>query len=196
MKKILVLISLLVVTFVSFSQEPTAPLKNLTNGTVSEQFDYINKISNNYQDFKVIKKDNMRILKINVLDSLNEKNEAIQTYLLEIDNRNQQINSLKEKLIEANNNITTTTEEKDSISFFGSLIKKDKYKSIMWGIVGLLSLILAFFGLRSFQNGVAKKEAKSALAIVQEELDQLTKRSLEREQKLMRDLQDERNKHF
>lgn len=198
MKKGLLLLSVLCFAFLGFSQEAqqAEEIKDLTNGTISEQFDYIHKKSNNYQDFKVIKKEELRILKINVLDSLNEQKEAIRTYKTEINNRNNQISSDRQKMIAMDDKMTQTIQEKDSIIFFGSLISKGAYKSIMWGIVGALLLVSLIFAFRAFQNGIAKKEAKSALAVIQEEFDIHTKRSLEREQKLNRALQDERNKNI
>ena len=198
MKKGLLLLSVLCFAFLGFSQEAqqAEEIKDLTNGTISEQYDYIHKKSNNYQDFKVIKKEELRILKINVLDSLNEQKEAIRTYKTEINNRNNQISSDRQKMIAMDDKMTQTIQEKDSIIFFGSLISKGAYKSIMWGIVGALLLVSLIFAFRAFQNGIAKKEAKSALAVIQEEFDIHTKRSLEREQKLNRALQDERNKNI
>lgn len=198
MKKSLLFIGVLCLALAGYTQEgvEVVEMKDLTNGTISEQFEYINKKSNNYQDFKVIKKDELRILRINVLDSLNAQKKAIQTYKAEIQSRNAQISSDKQKMIELSDQMSLTNQEKDSINFFGTLLSKGTYKSIMWGIVGGLLLVLLFFAFRAFQNGVDKKEAKSALAVIQEEYDLHTKRSLEREQKLNRALQDERNKHI
>ena len=198
MKKMFLLLVIMSLVSIGFSQEAAEveDMKDLTNGTVQEQFDYITTKSGNYQEYKVVKKESLKKLKINVLDTLNQKNKSLETYRLEIENRNKQISDSREQMIALDEQMQATNNQKDSINFFGSSMKKAAYKSIMWSIVGVLSLVLLFFAFRAFQNGVAKNEAKSALQTIQEEYDLHMKRSLEREQKLNRALQDEKNKHI
>ena len=53
---------------------------------------------------------------------------------------------------------------------------------------------MLFFIFKFFKNNVITKEAKNNLIDVEQELDAHRKKSLEREQKLRRQLQDEINK--
>ena len=64
----------------------------------------------------------------------------------------------------------------------------------MWVIVFALVLILVFFIYKYKQSNVLTKEAKKNLAENEAEFDEYRKKSLEKQQKLGRQLQDEKNK--
>jgi hypothetical protein len=68
------LIVVLLLTATSFSQE-TTPEKN----TVDNQFKALYKNSNNYQEYKVVKKKEYGLLHTNVLDSLKQFNVQLKS---------------------------------------------------------------------------------------------------------------------
>lgn len=193
---------LLSILFVSlslanFSQEEVIePKKNLQDGNVSEQFDYIITESGKYQEYKVVKKTWLNTIRRNVVDTVANLKNSIISLKNEIKSRDNTISGINNDLGAAKLSLTSTQSEKDSIDFFGKPTLKSTYKTIMWGLVIGLTLLTLVFIIRSMQRGSLKNEAKNALKDVQEQYDQHVKRSLEREQKLMRDLQDERNNNI
>ena len=114
-------------------------------------------------------------------------NKTIEEQKLKIEN-------LKAELNNTQNNLNQVTEEKDQISFFGIATDKGTYQTIMWVIVFALVLILVFFIYKYKQSNVLTKEAKKNLAENEAEFDEYRKKSLEKQQKLGRQLQDEKNK--
>jgi hypothetical protein len=64
----------------------------------------------------------------------------------------------------------------------------------MWSIIGALLALLIFFVYKFNNSNVVTKEAKLALAEMEEEFEEHRKVALEREQKVRRQLQDEINK--
>src|SRR5690606_32803238 len=129
-------------TFTLQAQEEAEEKLSLTTGSIENQFEYIFQKSNNYQDYKVVKKNWLYILRNNTLDSVKRvENELLASKNLAVE-QEKKINELNAQVSESNNNLATVTKEKDSISFFGALINKPLFKGIMWGIVVVLVLIL------------------------------------------------------
>src|SRR5690554_3225844 len=69
---------LCIISFNTYAQEQSDDDKlSLTSGSLDNQFNYVIKRSNNYQDYKVVKENWLYTLKSHTLDSL----KAIQTQL-------------------------------------------------------------------------------------------------------------------
>ena len=86
------------------------------------------------------------------------------------------------------------TKEKDSISFFGAALTKGSYNTIIWGIIGVLLALLGFFIFKFKNSNTITLQAQKALSETEAEFEDHRRRALEREQKVMRKLQDEINK--
>ena len=84
--------------------------------------------------------------------------------------------------------------KKNSISFLGIQLNKSTYTITVWSII-LLLIIALFYFIYQYKNSYSiLSESKSNLSETEEELTIYKKKSLEREQKLRRQLQDEINK--
>jgi len=167
---------------------------SLNSGTIDNQFEYVITKSNNYQEYKVVKKNWLYSLKAHTLDSL----KAVQKNLLDtqaiVDKQAGEITSLKESLSDTQNTLEQTNLEKDSMSLFGFLMSKSGYNVLMWSIIGGLLALLLLFIFKFKSSNAITKNANKALADIEEEFEEHRKRALEREQKVRRQLQDELNK--
>lgn len=189
-----VVILIFLTTFTLQAQEEDEEKLSLSTGSIENQFEYIFQKSNNYQDYKVVKKNWLYILRNNTLDSVKRvENELLVSKNLSAE-QEKKINELNAQLAESNNNLATVTKEKDSISFFGALINKPAYKGIMWGIVVVLVLILGLFVYKFKNANIITQDAKKSLAELELEYEEHRRKALEREQKARRQLQDEINK--
>ena len=74
------------------------------------------------------------------------------------------------------------------------LMSKTSYNILLWSIIGGLLAFLLFFIYKFKNSNAVTKQAKLSLAETEEEFEEHRKRALEREQKVMRRLQDEINK--
>ena len=162
--------------------------------SIEKQFDDIYKSSRNYQVYKVINKKQFRFLKSNVLDSI----EFLKKIITEKENL---LNTERDKVETSKNLLTKTKTELDvslkkdnSTSFFGILLSNTAYNLILWSIIILLVLGMSSFIFKFYKSNVLTKEAQENLLTIEEEFDQHRRKSLEREQKLRRQLQDEINK--
>jgi len=189
-KHLLLALSLIFTTnFLSAQEE-----NNEEDNTINSQFDEVIEGSNNYQDYKVVKRYKLTQLQKNTVNRIESLKEEIVTSNKTIEEQKLKIENLKAELNNTQNNLNQVTEEKDQISFFGIATDKGTYQTIMWVIVFALILILVFFIYKYKQSNVLTKEAKKNLAENEAEFDEYRKKSLEKQQKLGRQLQDEKNK--
>ncbi len=164
------------------------------DNSINSQFNEVIDGSNNYQDYKVVKQYKLTQLQKNTVQRIESLNEEIAASNKTIEEQKLKIENLKAELNNTQNNLNQVTEEKDQISFFGIATDKGTYQTIMWVIVFALVLILVFFIYKYKQSNVLTKEAKKNLAENEAEFDEYRKKSLEKQQKLGRQLQDEKNK--
>jgi len=167
--------------------------------SIQGQFETLIRKSTNYRQndkrYEVVRLLELNALQKNVLDSIETANTTISTLKSTIAENETAITSLNTKLDETTKNLEKITEEKDSMPFFGSLVPKSTYKLIVWSIIVGLLIFLAFFIFRFRSSNTLTQQAKTALADLEEEYEQHRRRALEREQKISRELHDERNKN-
>ncbi len=184
-----------------FAQEPKEKQQELSldKGSIDSQFEFIYKKSGNYRAegkrYEVVRNISLDKLRKNVLDTLNTYNKKATELKATITGHTTNIGSLNKKLEETTNNLISVTEEKDSMSFLGILVSKIMYNTILWTIIaGLLGLMLLFM-YKFRRSNILTQEAKSNLSELETEYEGHRRRTLEREQKISRQLQDEINKH-
>ncbi len=180
---------ILFISLVSFSQENPKEVN-----TINNQFDEIYRISSSYQSYKVISKDRFQRLKQNVLDSIKTSKKIIiqKENSLKIEKKNTE----ETKLIfdKTKKDLNESLLKEDYISLFGIQLKKTTYNILLWGIIVLLLILLFYFIFKFSRSHILTKEAQNNLIDVEQEFENHRKKSLEREQKLRRQLQDEINK--
>ena len=189
-KSFLALTVILFATLTAANAQKTA----LDSATLSQQFQYIKKVSSSHNEFKVVKVTRLNKLWSNAIDSLTsvrgtltKTNQVVSTQKKEIANLNTELTNTKEQLASVN-------EEKDNISLLGMGMSKGKYKTIMWAaVIGLAALFaLTFFKFKN-SNQITKTTRKDHHDI-QEEYNDFKSNALEKERKLKRELQTELNK--
>jgi predicted PurR-regulated permease PerM len=191
-KYTLLAITLFFFSISSFSQSGK---KFIDTGSVKNQFDYLLNESNNYQDYKVVKQNWLIKLQSNVSDTLTASKKNLLNSYSTISNQLNSIDSLKVVLNKSENTISNLSNEKQSIDFLGVQFNKGMFKTILFSIIGLLTLLLIVFITKFKQSNKITTQAKKDLKVLEEEFEEHRKRALEREQKAMRKLQDELNKN-
>jgi hypothetical protein len=174
----------------SFSQEEITEPK-----TIEGQFDKIFRISTTYQIYKVIDIEQYKLLKGNVLDSLKKSKKSLVEVENLLDSERENIAYLNESLTKTKLELDSALLNENSISLFGIPLNKITYSLILWIIIIGLASGLGFFVFKFFNSNILTKQAQENLITVEEDFEEYRKKSLEREQKLRRQLQDEINKH-
>ena len=205
MKLLKVLISFLPLLFISITvlaqdNENQETKASLNSGTIESQFEYLYKKSPKWTDprtgqqYRTIKINNLFLFRNNVYDSLKQASQKFAISQSTIDMQKNRIDSLKVQLGTTSDSLTAVTKEKDSINLFGMQLSKAGYNSILWTIIAALTALLAFFISKFKRSNAITIEANKNKAEIEKEYDEHKQRSLEREQLLRRELQDELNK--
>ena len=193
LKTLIILVPLFFLS-VTISAQEDEEKGSLNSGSIKSQFDYLYKKSGKYQDYRVIKTNNLFKFKTNILDTLKLNRKKYLESQSVIANQKVNIDSLNSKLKATNVNLISVTEEKDSIKFLGMPLSKSGYNTILWSIIATLTgLLLFFIGKFKRSNAITVTSNKDK-AEIEEEYNDYRARSIEREQKLRRELQDELNK--
>lgn len=195
---LLVLMVLLTIPTIYAQETETQDKLSLDEGPISNQFDYISKRSGNYRAdgvrYEVVKESNLFKLRKNVLDTLLAISKKTNELKATIAEHETTITSLNKKLEETTTNLTAVSEEKDSMSLFGAQVSKGTYNVVLWAIIVTLFLLLGLFIYKFRNSNILTQEAKQNLSELELEYEDHRRRALEREQKISRQLQDERNK--
>jgi len=188
------IISILIISFSLTTLFSQTNQKFIDTGSVKNQFNYLIHKSFSYKDYKNIKLNWLTQLETNVIDSLSKsKNEVLKNYST-INSQKKTIDSLKTSIVNYENNIVNLTNEKQSITLFGMHLGKSFFKTLMFSIIGILLILLAYFISKFKNSNRITIQAKEDLKEIEEEFETHRKKALEREQKAMRRLQDELNK--
>ncbi|OIQ28974.1 MAG: tRNA (guanine-N1)-methyltransferase [Bacteroidetes bacterium MedPE-SWsnd-G2] len=193
--KIFLILVLALVPFSNFAQEETENSKlSLDSGSINDQFEYLYQKSNNYQEYKVVKKSWIIKLKSHTIDSLNAVHKSLSETQSVVEKQDKEITDLKNTLNTTQSNLDKTIEEKDNMSLLGLALSKPNYNMVMFGIILALIVLLALFVYKYNNSNAVTKQAKLALEETEQEFEEHRRIALEREQKVRRQLQDELNK--
>ena len=187
--RVLLLLLLIHTANIASAQEFREEINSIDN-----QFDKIYKKATNYKNYKVILKEQYLNLKSNVLDSLKDSKRLI----LEIENRlhtkNSTLKKTKEQLVSAEFNLKEVIQKANSMTFMGVQLNKTSYNLLLWLLIIFLISTSIYFIFKFKKSMTITKEAQRVLLENEKALEIHQKKSLVREQKLRRQLQDEINK--
>ena len=194
MKTYFFYLAFLCLVFSGFAQEVEADSTAIEAKTIVDEYNEIIDNSGSYQEYKVIKKTALADFRV----QLSDRKEAFETEISalekEITNQTKEIKDLKAQLSSTQNSLAEVEEEKDSMQLFGNNLNKVVYQTIVFGIIGVLLLILIIVLIKYKSNAVATKEAKETLNRTEKDFEDYKRNALEKQQKLGRQLQDEKNK--
>ncbi|MCS5491143.1 hypothetical protein [Algoriphagus limi] len=183
------LVCFFLLTGTLFAQE-SSEQGSLQSGTIDSQFEYLYRVSNNYQEYKVVRRSYLDQLKSNILDSIQTMRGEVLEMKQEVQSRQDSIRSIQQVLAQTEEEKQEAIAAKDNFSFLGIGIHKAVYSTFMWVLVAALAVALAFFSFKYFRSFSKIKRAEKDLTDLQEEFEQHRKNTLERERKLKRELID------
>ncbi len=166
----------------------------LRKGSLANQFDHLNYISKNNYDFKMVRKTNLDIVKRNVIDTVAKLHKEISTLKSSSSNYTSNTKNLQDSIQTLKDQLAQEQQKTDSFSFLGINTSKGLYNTVVWTIIGILA-VATFIFLFSYRKAkVDTVEFQKTAEQSQEEFATFRKKSMEKEQLLKRQLQDELNK--
>ena len=177
------------------AQTAVAPVEEAKPTTLEGVFQQLIDRSGAWQNFKMLDRGKLAAFQRSMTDSINGVRSQLVAEKQKVKENKATIKELNDKITEIQAALDQTKDQKDSVSFFGALVSKGLYNTIMWGIVLALASLLVLY-IYKFSNGnVVTKKSINDLNELQEEYENYRKAAIEREQKVRRQLQDEINKH-
>jgi hypothetical protein len=175
------------------TQTPVAPKPKTfpQDLSITDQFGYAIEKSSNFQDYKVIKQTWMSKLKSNTLDTLLTLKTNLKSSKVLIEEKNKSIESLRSEL----NTSQSELKQKNSFRFFGIMVSKAGYDSIMWTIIIGLLVSLAFMFAAFRRSFAVTSQTRKDLTEVKDEFESFRKKALKSKEEAVRQLYDELNKY-
>ena len=175
--------------------QTATPIEEAKPTTLEGVFQQLIDKSGAWQNYKMLDKGKLTSFQRSMADSINGVRSQLVAERQKVKENEATIKELNDKITEIQATLDQTKDQKDSVNFFGLLISKSLYNTIMWGIVLALASLLMLY-IYKFSNGnVVTKKSINDLNELQEEYENYRKAAIEREQKVRRQLQDEINKH-
>lgn len=184
------------VFFVLFAITATyAQEASLTQSAVRSQFDYILEKSENYRDLKIVKTKWLQDLKENISGSYAKvESQLLETKTIANQQKNE-ITALNNKLQQTNASLSVYTNAGPTVTFLGIEFDQVVFGTL-FSILFFGSLILAcLFAIKFNKSNEMTKSAKNVLVELEDEYQEYKRKTIEREQKISRQLQDEINKN-
>jgi preprotein translocase subunit SecF len=171
----------LLLLFLGSNQVNAQPIPEVFDeGTLDEQFEYLQQRTTIYNNFRAIREDMFRKLRRNTLDTLNIANSQIQSLQQQITVQRNESALLQQQVSELEAERDIAIQSQDSLYLLGMEISKSTYNTIMWSIVGALALILLImFIFFNRANSVARQKSRE-MNELQAEYDEYRKTSRER----------------
>lgn len=171
----------------SFSQQKDT-------SSIKGKFNLIYNTSSSYKEFKVIRKSRFVNLRDQVSDSVKLLNNELNLKEEKTNTLEQDLNNINKVLLKNIAEKTAAIRLQNSILFFGMALDKSSYKIMVWMTFILLIVLLCYFIFKYKNSYLIILAAKEDLLEAENELVKFKKKSIESDQKLRRQLQDEINK--
>ncbi len=175
--------------------------QSIDEGSISDQFDFVIRKSNNWKDpkgqaYEVIRRNVVLTLKAHVEDSLKTIQATLNSANGTVKSLELEIKRLTAELTQVQANLDATQKEKDRMTFIGKQLSKSTYQLITWTIIGGLLVLLFIFIFKYKGSRQLTMAVKKRLSEVENEFSEHKRITLEREQKIKRQLQDEINRRL
>lgn len=173
------------------AQDTTATVDKSLAGQYRE---IIQKSKNNDQGFKIVNPARLSSFQRNFADSLRQTRNKLTEAQKQIAAQQKTISTLKADVTGKEQSLAESKSMVDEISMLGIHVNKSTYNWIMWGLVIVLAAALAFI---VFQSTSLRKEARyrtNLYSDLAEEFQAFKTKANDKEKKLARELQTEKNR--
>lgn len=193
MRSLFVTFLLILVRFISFAQTPDVSQDDKSL-TLQQRYSAMKSKAETYQDYKVIKEYVMDGVWKTMLDSMKRQRLLVEEERQKNAKLEGQFQLLKDTLSRERAAVTEITYNSSHISVLGINFKKVVF---IISVAAILTLLLFIGSGMIIKIKLAEATAKEKIVIadaITREFDEYKKKSMERQTKLARELQTERNK--
>ncbi len=166
-----------------------------TDATLNGQYKYMLSRSRTTADgYKSIAPARLNELWKNVNDSLRKERAERKGLLQKFNEQGKTVNYLKTEISGKETSINSYSDKLNEIKFLGISFDKGTYNLMVWSIIGLLVIALIIVIATSGRKISEGNHRIQLYDEISEEYQTYKSKTVEKERKLARELQDERNK--
>jgi uncharacterized protein HemX len=158
------------------------------------QYEALLSKSKTYYTYKLINPVRLTAFYRSVADSIRKERSSSKAAQAKIKAQAATIDTLNNQIEGKESSLESTNAKVNEISFLGISFSKSTYNTIVWSVIIVLGLALAFVIIRSAKNIHEAKYRTELYEEVSKEYQTFKVKANEKEKKLARELQDERNK--
>ncbi len=194
MKRVpLLLMIVLLVAGSAFAQTAEDALRN-DQQTLRERYLVMKSKSQNYQEYKVIKENILDGMWKIVLDTMSAKQAAIRKSRAEINNLQAELNKNLETLKSKEDSMKEIVYASTHIRVLGIDFDKGFFAGLFGAILVIAGLVLAgvLYSMKVLRKNLSEKEELASA--ISNEYEDYKRKAMDKQTKLSRELQNERNK--
>ncbi|WPP52947.1 hypothetical protein [Catalinimonas niigatensis] len=173
-----------------FAQETSSTL----DGQFNELLESSNSVkSSSGREYKVVNLQDLNSIWANVQDRMAASKEELAATQNKVESLNQEVTNLTQKIDEQQSIVEASEHAATHISVLGLDIPKDKFVGAFWITTAILLVLLAGAIYQFKRSRNVTQRTQMNFMQLQEEMEELRRTSLEKERRLRRELQTERN---
>lgn len=165
-----------------------------TDPSINGQYQLMLSKSRTLDGYKMINPNRLSTFWKSVQDTLAVSKRQLSNAKKEISGYKSEIRNLKQHISGTENSLASSNAKINEISLLGISFTKGNYNLIVWGLILTLTLTLIIVILRSAKNIHEARYRSTLYEEISQEYQAYKVKANEKEKKLARELQDERNK--
>ena len=164
------------------------------DSSLTGQYQFMLAKSKTLNGFKLVNPYRLSQFFQNVKDSLHAVQNSLNIANKKIQNLQNGVSNLKSEISGTETSLAATNAKMDEMEFLGLSFSKSNYNILVWTVIIVLALLLTFVYIRSAKNVNEAKYRSNLYEEISKEFQSYKSKANEKEKKLARELQDERNK--
>lgn len=176
----------------SYSKRVVDTVKN-TDPSLKGQYVFLLSRSKTINGYKLINPNRLASLWQSVNDTLRKERTSLAKANAKSAELTNKINSLQSEVNSTESSLASSNNKLNEINFLGISFAKGTYNIIVWSIILILALALFIVIARSAKNINEAKHRSQLYEEISQEYQTFKTKANEKERKLARELQDERN---
>jgi hypothetical protein len=185
---------LTILTFSLFSLQVSAQDSVRVDPSLRGQYQLMLSKSKSLNGYKLINPSRLSAFYRSVSDTLRIQRNQLKAAQGKITTQEKSIAVLNQEIEGKESSLATSNSKLDQISFIGIPFSKSTYNTIVWSLIVILALSFAFVTVRSAKNIQEAKYRSGLYEEISQDYQAYKVKANEKEKKLARELQDERNK--
>jgi|GEM_PF-1272496 uncharacterized protein YlxW (UPF0749 family) len=158
--------------------------------SVVDQYDELIEESNSYEEYKVIKKVDVKAFRKELKSSKDSLEKIIDAFKKEKSQLKANIKDLETDLKKTRNSLSDLQQAQDSIGFLGMQLGKSTYHILAWSMIALLLVICVLLFINYRRSNVVTKATKESMRNLEVEYEEYRRNAIEKQQQQGRQILD------